>query len=175
MNSTLADTSFDTLKHYMIWHYVSANAALLSKPFVDENFDFYSHTFTGVQELQPRWKRCTQMVDRSLGEALGQKYVAKAFAGQSKQKTQQLVTMIEHEMAVDIDSLTWMSQATKEQALAKLKGVTNKIGYPEKWRDYSSVRIVKADLIGDEERARAFEIHRNLAKLANRSTAPNSA
>jgi predicted metalloendopeptidase len=165
LNSTLADTSLDTLKHYLTWHYVSSNAQLLSKPFVDENFDFYSRTLTGAQELQPRWKRCTQLVDRSLGEALGQKYVAKAFAGQSKQKTQELVSIIEHEMSVDIDSLTWMSQATKEQALAKLKGVTNKIGYPEKWRDYSSVRIVKGDLVGDEERAREFDIHRNLSKI----------
>ena len=131
LNTLLADTSLDILKHYMVWHYVSGNAALLSKPFVDENFDFYSRTLTGAEELQPRWKRCTQLVDRSLGEALGQKYVAKAFAGQSKQMTQQLVSMIERQMAADIDSLTWMSQATKEQALAKLKGVTNKIGYPE--------------------------------------------
>jgi predicted metalloendopeptidase len=104
-------------------------------------------------------------VDRSLGEALGQKYVAKAFAGQSKQKTQELVAIIEHQMSVDIDSVTWMSQATKEQALAKLKGVTNKIGYPEKWRDYSSIRLVKGDLVGDEGRARQFEIHRNLSKI----------
>ncbi len=165
LNTTLADTSLDTLKHYLIWHYVSSHANVLSKPFVEENFDFYSRTLTGAKELQPRWKRCTQLVDRSLGEALGQKYVGKAFSGQSKQATQQLVTMIEHQMSVDIDSLTWMSQATKEQALAKLKGVTNKIGYPEKWRDYSTVRIVKGDLVGDEERARQFEIHRNLSKI----------
>ena len=165
LNGTLTETSLDTLKHYMVWHYVSSNASLLSKAFVDENFDFYSKTLTGTQELQPRWKRCTQMVDRSLGEALGQKFVDKAFAGQAKQQTQQLVAMIEHEMSVDIDSLTWMSDATKQQALVKLKGVTNKIGYPEKWRDYSSVRIVKGDVVGDEERARTFEIHRNLAKI----------
>jgi endothelin-converting enzyme/putative endopeptidase len=106
-------------------------------------------------------------VDRSLGEALGQKYVAKAFAGQSKQMTQQLVSMIEREMAADIDSLTWMSQATKEQALAKLKGVTNKIGYPEKWRDYSTVHIVKGELVADAQRAREFDIHFNLDKIGH--------
>jgi putative endopeptidase len=165
LNAALADTSLDTLKQYIVWHYVSSNANLLSKPFVDENFNFYGRTLTGAQELQPRWKRCTQLVDRSLGEALGQKFVEKAFAGQSKQMTQQLVAMIEHEMSVDIDSLTWMSQATKEQALAKLKGVTNKIGYPEKWRDYSSVQIAKDDLVGDQKRANEFEIHRMLAKI----------
>ncbi|HEX4748750.1 MAG TPA: M13 family metallopeptidase [Bryobacteraceae bacterium] len=165
LNTALADTSLDTLKHYLTWHYLSSNASLLSKPFVDENFDFYNRTLSGTQQLQPRWKRCTQLVDRSLGEALGQKYVAKAFAGQSKQMTQQLVAMIEREMSVDIDSLTWMSAATKQQALAKLKGVTNKIGYPEKWRDYSSVKIVPGELVGDEGRARQFEIHRNLTKI----------
>ncbi|MBV8898271.1 MAG: M13 family metallopeptidase [Acidobacteriaceae bacterium] len=165
LNTTLADTSLDTLKHYMIWHYVSRNADLLSEAFVDENFDFYGRTLTGAQQLQPRWKRCTQLVDRSLGEALGQKYVAKAFAGNSKQMTQQLVSMIERQMGVDIDSLTWMSAQTKQQALAKLKGVTNKIGYPEKWRDYSSVQIAKGDLVGDEKRAVEFEIHRDLLKI----------
>jgi putative endopeptidase len=165
LNTALSDTNLDMLKHYMVWHYVSANATLLSKAFVDENFDFYSKTLTGAQQLQPRWKRCTQLVDRSLGEALGQKYVEKAFSAQSKQMTQNLVAMIEHEMAVDIESLTWMSEATKQQALTKLKGVTNKIGYPDKWRDYSSVRIVPGDLVADEERAREFEIRRNLDKI----------
>ena len=115
--------------------------------------------------MQPRWKRCTQLVDRNLGEALGQKYVEKAFGRQSKEKTQQLVGVIEKEMAADIDSLTWMSNATKQQALAKLKGVTNKIGYPEKWRDYSSVLIKGGDLVGDDQRATEFEIKRNLSKV----------
>ena len=165
LNVNLSDTDLNTLKSYMVWHYVSTNASLLSKPFVEENFDFYSKTLTGTQQLPPRWKRCTQLVDRSLGEALGQKYVEKAFSGQSKQMTQKLVAMIEREMAADIDSLTWMSDATKQQALAKLKGVTNKIGYPEKWRDYSSVHIANGDLVGDEQRAHEFEIHRNLEKI----------
>ncbi|MBV8708133.1 MAG: M13 family metallopeptidase [Acidobacteriaceae bacterium] len=165
LNTTLQSTSLDDLKSYMTWHYVSGNAALLSKAFVDENFNFYGRILTGAQELQPRWKRCTQLVDRSLGEALGQKYVEKAFGKQAKEKTQQLVAIIEKEMAADIDSLTWMSSATKEQAMAKLRGVTNKIGYPEKWRDYSSVTIKEGDLVGDEERAREFEIKRNLNKV----------
>ena len=165
LNTALQSTSLDDLKSYMTWHYVSGNAALLSKAFVNENFDFYGRTLTGAQELQPRWKRCTQLVDRSLGEALGQKYVEKAFGKQAKEKTQELVGTIEKQMAADIDSLTWMSNATKEQALAKLKGVTNKIGYPEKWRDYSSVTMKDGDLVGDDERAREFEIKRNLNKV----------
>ncbi len=165
MAGILQSTSLDDLKSYLTWHYVSANASLLSKPFVDENFDFYTRFLTGAKEIQPRWKRCVQLTDRSLGDALGQKYVEKAFGSGAKEKTQQLVGVIEKQMAVDIDSLTWMSAATKEQALAKLKGVTNKIGYPEKWKTYRSVTIKDGDLVGDAERARAFEINRNLQKI----------
>jgi putative endopeptidase len=165
LNVALESASVDDIKNYLIWHEVSTYAPLLSKPFVDLNFDFYGQTLTGAKELQPRWKRCVQLTDRSLGEALGQRYVEKAFAGQSKEKTQQLVEIIENEMETDIKSLTWMSDATKQQALAKLKGVTNKIGYPSKWRDYSSVSIVAGDLVGNSERAREFEVHRNLIKI----------
>lgn len=165
LNSTLNDTDLAVLKSYLTWHFVSSNAPLLSKPFVDENFDFYSRTLTGAKELQPRWKRCVELVDDQLGEALGQKYVEKAFGGDAKEKTQQLVAIIEKQMSVDIDSLTWMSAATKQQAMTKLKGVTNKIGYPEKWRDYSSVQISPNDLVGNNRRADAFEIKRNINKL----------
>ncbi len=165
LNSTLASTSLDDLKSYLIWHYVSAYAPDLSKPFVDENFNFYQRYLTGAKELQPRWKRCVQSTDSALGEALGQKYVEKAFAGQSKEKTQQLVSIIEQQMETDIKSLSWMSEATKQQALSKLKGVTNKIGYPAKWRDYSSVSISDNNLVADVRNAREFEIHRNLNKI----------
>ncbi len=165
LNDTLASTSLDDLKSYMVWHYVSSNANLLSKPFVQESFDFNQHYLNGVQEMQPRWKRCVQLTDRSLGDALGQKYVAEAFAGQSKEKTQQLVNVIEKNMETDIRSLTWMSDTTKQQAIAKLKGVTNKIGYPEKWKDYSSVKITDGDLVGDAQRSREYEVHRQLDKI----------
>ncbi|HEX3681856.1 MAG TPA: M13 family metallopeptidase [Bryobacteraceae bacterium] len=165
LNAAIDSTTLDDLKSYVIWHEVSHYAPLLSKPFVDLNFEFYGRYLTGAQELQPRWKRCVQLTDRNLGEALGQKYVEKAFAGESKQKTQQLVNIIETEMETDIKSLSWMSDTTKQQALAKLHGVTNKIGYPAKWRDYSSVKIVDGDLVGDAERAAEFEQHRNLTKI----------
>ncbi len=165
LNTALDSTGLEDLKSYMIWHYVSGNAPLLSKAFVDENFDFYNRTLTGTKELQPRWKRCVQMTDRELGDALGQKYVEKAFAGNSKERTQQLVSTIEKQMEADIDSLTWMSNATKQQAIVKLKGVTNKIGYPEKWKDYASVKIAAGDLVGDDRRASEYEIHRNLSKI----------
>jgi predicted metalloendopeptidase len=166
LNESLASAGIDDLKSYLVWHYVSAYAPDLSKPFVEANFGFYQRYLTGATELQPRWKRCTQMTDRGLGDALGQKYVAKAFAGQSKEKTQQLVNIIEKEMAVDIDSLPWMSAATKQQALVKLKGVTNKIGYPEKWKDYSTIAVTSTNLVADVRSAREYEIHRDLAKIS---------
>ena len=165
LNSVLGNTSLADLKSYLTWHYVSSNADLLSSAFVNENFDFYSRTLNGTKELRPRWKRCVELTDRSFGEALGQKYVEKAFGEQAKVKTRELVSIIEKEMKADIDSLTWMSDTTKQQAFAKLQNVTNKIGYPDKWRDYSSVKVVNGDLVGDEERAREFEIRRELNKI----------
>ncbi len=165
LDSTLSSASLEDLKSYLAWHYLSANADLLSKPFVDEDFDFYGRFLAGSQQLEPRWKRCVDLTDRGLGDALGQKYVQKAFAGQSKEKTQDLVRTIEKEMASDIDSLTWMSDETKRQALTKLKGVTNKIGYPEKWKDYSSVNVTATNLVADDRNAMRYEIDRNLAKI----------
>ena len=165
MNETLASQSLENIKTYLMWHYVSAYASELSKPFVDANFDFYQKYLLGSKEIQPRWKRCVQSTDRALGEALGQKYVDKEFAGQSKEKTRQLVQVIEGEMEKDIESLSWMSGATKQQALAKLRGVTNKIGYPDKWRDYSSVAISNDDFVADVRNAREFESHRTLNKI----------
>jgi putative endopeptidase len=165
LNTLLTSTELQRTKDYLIWHYVSAKAPLLSQAFVNENFNFYGRTLTGAKELQPRWKRCVTLTDRSLGEALGQIYVQKVFGPQGKEKTRELVAIIERQMAADIDSLTWMSAETKQQALAKLKGVTNKIGYPEKWKNYDSVRITPGDVVGDEQRAREFEVRRNLTKI----------
>ena len=165
LGAVIDSTSLDDLKSYLAWNYVNHYATELSKPFVDADFDFYEHFLNGAKELQPRWKRCVQLTDRNLGDAVGQKYVEKAFPGQSRERTRRLVAIIEKEMAADIDSLTWMSAATKEQSLLKLKGVTNKIGYPEKWKDYSSVSIVDGNLIADVRNAREFEVQRNLKKI----------
>ena len=165
LNTVLDKTSLDDLKSYLIWHYIHSYAGTVSKPFVAENFDFYGRFLTGAKELQPRWKRCVQSTDRELGDALGQKWVERAFPGQAKEKTQELVNTIEKEMAVDIDSLTWMGAATKEQALAKLKGVTNKIGYPERWKAYSTVEISSSRYLTDVKRTTEFEVNRELAKI----------
>lgn len=153
------------LRDYLSWHYVDASSTLLTKPLVDENFDFYGHTLLGAKELKPRWKRCVSATDQELGEALGRKYVEKTFGEEGKERTLQMVHEIEKEMADDLESLTWMSPATKQQALVKLHAVANKIGYPDKWRDYSAVDIISDDYFGNTNRAKEFEYRRELNKI----------
>src|SRR5581483_521936 len=111
-NNLLAAANMSDLKDYMTWHYLNASAALLAKAFVDENFDFYGRTLTGVTELKPRWKRCVSATDDELGEALGRKFVDKTFGEQGKDRTLNMVHEIEHEMGNDIESITWMSPET---------------------------------------------------------------
>ncbi len=159
-NRNLAD-----LRDYLTWHYVNGSARLLPKAFVDENFNFYGKVLTGVTEIKPRWKRCVSATDDELGEALGRKYVEKTFGEQGKQRTLEMVHEIEEQMGKDLESLTWMSPETKKQALIKLHAVTNKIGYPDKWRDYSSVQIVSDDFFGNWYRANEFESKRQRDKI----------
>jgi putative endopeptidase len=165
MNSLLESASLEDLQAYFTWHALNANANLLTKDFQDEEFRFTGKTLSGTKEMQPRWKRCVEGTDRALGEALGQKYVEVAFSGPSKAKALQLVGEIEKEMARDIKEAAWMTAATKDQAYTKLQQVSNKIGYPDKWRDYSSVNVVRGDYFGDSKRVREFNEHRNLDRL----------
>ncbi len=165
LGTILDQTSLGDLKSYLTWRLLLDSANALPQPFVEENFEFFGKTLNGQRELAPRWKRCVRSTDRALGEALGQKFVEVAFSGPAKAKAVQLVAAIEKSMKQDIASASWMSEATKQQAYAKLAAVSNKIGYPEKWRDYSSVAIRRDDYLGDEERASAFEIRRNLDKI----------
>lgn len=161
----LQQTSMDDLKTYLTWRVLLASATALPQPFVDENFQFFGKTLQGQKEIAPRWKRCVRATDRALGEALGEKFVEVAFGGPAKAEALQLVGEIEKSMKEDIRTATWMSDATKQQAYAKLTEVSNKIGYPEKFRDYSTVVIKPVDYYGDEVRANAFEIRRNLNKI----------
>ncbi|MFZ1142613.1 MAG: M13 family metallopeptidase [Candidatus Sulfotelmatobacter sp.] len=165
MNEEIEKESLADWKTYLRWHLVHADAPFLSAPFVNENFAFYGKTLRGQQELQPRWKRCTRAVDGDLGEALGQAYVEKYFSPEAKQQALKIVKEIQAAMEQDINGLPWMSPATKQQALAKLHGMANKIGYPDKWRDYSKLEIVRGDELGNVERARKFEFDRQLAKI----------
>jgi len=165
LQTLIESTSLEDLKSYLTWHVLREAGPLLPRAFQEEDFRFNGQILRGAKEMQARWKRCVQATDRELGEALGQKFVEVAFSGPSKARTLDLVGQIEKEMAKDIQSAPWMSPATKDQALTKLHQVTNKIGYPEKWKDYSSVRIARGEYFGDVLRADQFEIQRNLAKL----------
>jgi endothelin-converting enzyme/putative endopeptidase len=165
MDAALKKESLENWKAYLRWHLVDANAPYLSSAFVDADFDFFGKTLTGVQQIEPRWKRCVNYVDNDLGEALGQAYVERAFPPQAKQRAQKLVKQIEAAMEQDIDGVSWMSPATKQQALAKLHALANKIGYPDKWRDYSALTIARDDYMGNVVRARKFEFNRQIAKI----------
>ena len=165
LEKQLKATSLDELKTYLRWHTIHAKAASLSAPFVDADFEFFSKTLRGTPAIRPRWKRCVQIVDRTLGEALGEVFVSKTFTPETKARTVAMTKGIEDAMKEEIDALDWMSPATKKQALLKLKGIANKIGYPEKWRDYSKLEIRKGDFYGNMERAAEFESWRQLAKI----------
>jgi putative endopeptidase len=165
LNQQLQSNSLDDLKAYLRWHAARSSAPFLSTPFVQENFEFYRHTLRGVEHIQPRWKRCVGYVDRQLGEALGQEFVKRAFSDDMKKRTMEMTKQIEEAMQQDLEQLTWMGPETKKQALEKLHSVVNKVGYPDKWRDYSSIAIKPDDFLGNVQRASTFESHRQLGKI----------
>jgi putative endopeptidase len=150
---------------YLRWHLVHSYAPFLSSPFVNANFEFYSKHLRGLEQLPPRWKRCVRQVDAQLGEALGQVFVARTFGADTKARVQLMTRQIEDAMESEIRQLPWMSEATRQRALEKLHAVINKIGYPDKWRDYSSVKIARNDFFGNLERATVFESRRQLDKI----------
>ena len=158
-------SSLDDIKVYLRWHVAHAQASSLSSAFVAENFNFFSKTLHGTPAQQPRWKRCVALVDAQLGEALGQEFVDRAFGPELKQKTLLMTEQIEQAMQDELQQLDWMSPATKIKAAEKLKTVVNKIGYPDKWRDYSSIAIARDDFYGNVTRAMQFEVRRQLDKI----------
>lgn len=159
-SSPLAD-----LKAYLRWRVLSRAAPWLGRAFVDESFDFYGRRLTGAKELKPRWKRCVELVDRSLGEDLGRGYVEKAYPPETKKKMDALVLAVEEALKEDIAGLDWMTPLTKAKALAKLGTMANKVGYPDKWRDYSAVKIDRKDLLASVRSATEFEHLRQLRKI----------
>jgi predicted metalloendopeptidase len=152
-------------KTYLRWHLINAAARDLSSPFVDENFHFKGTILTGTKENLPRWKRCVQYTDGALGEALGRVYVEKAFPPEAKARALAMVKNLEATLADDLRQLPWMSEATRRQALIKLQAITNKIGYPDKWRDYSTLEINRGPFVENVFRADEFEFRRILNKV----------
>jgi predicted metalloendopeptidase len=152
-------------KIYLRWHLLRASAPALSSKFVKENFAFYNRTLTGVKELLPRWRRCVNATDRNLGEALGQKYVAGAFPPEAKAKAQSMVADLIAALRSDIETVDWMSEPTRQEALKKLSAISLKVGYPDKWRDYSAFHVARGPYIENLHRGAAFEFHRALAKI----------
>jgi putative endopeptidase len=165
-NKVIADTPIDQIRTYLRWHLLHAYAGTsMPEAFEQESWNFYSHTLNGAEKQQERWKRCTSRVDREMGEALGQVYVEKYFPPDAKQRALGMTIDIENAMKKDIDSLDWMSPETKLKAKEKLHTVMNKIGYPDKWRDYSKLEIARGDALGNQERVREFNFDRELAKI----------
>jgi endothelin-converting enzyme/putative endopeptidase len=165
VDQVIAASPLPDLKTYMRWHVIHSNSAMLPKRFVDENFAFYGKALTGATEQRPRWKRCVDATDSDLGEALGKIYVDRTFGSEGKARTVAMVEAIEAALARDITEITWMSPETKKAAEAKLRAVANKVGYPDRWRDYSSLRIVAGDAYGNSQRANLFAYRRQMAKI----------
>jgi putative endopeptidase len=165
-NKLVAETPLEQVKTYLRWHLLDAYAGTsMPESFDTENWNFYSHILNGAEKQQDRWKRCTSRVDGEMGEALGQVYVAKYFPPEAKERALEMTLAIEQAMDKDVDGLDWMGAATRMKAKEKLHAVMNKIGYPDKWRDYSKLEIVRGDALGNQERAREFEFARDLAKI----------
>lgn len=165
LSAEIENDSLPEWKTYLRWHAAHHAANYLSSAFVNENFAFYGKTLRGQEQLPPRWKRCTTDVDDDLGEALGQAYVAKYFGPDAKQAAVKMVKEIEAAMERDVQALSWMGAPTKEQALTKLHAIANKVGYPDQWRDYSTLEVAPGDEIGNAQRASWFEFHRWLNKI----------
>ena len=165
LDSAIGDFTLAEWKTYLTWQLVHAVARLLPAPFVEEDFRYYGKTLAGTEQLRPRWKRCVDYTDTELGEALGRKFVEKTFGEEGKARMLKMVAALEKALGQDIAGLDWMTAATKQKALEKLDAVANKIGYPDKWRDYSSVLIQRDDPVANNFHADAFEFQRELNKI----------
>jgi putative endopeptidase len=169
VNEQIASTSVEDWKTYLRWHTLDTYAPVLPKAFVDEDFRFNDAYLSGQKEIEARWKRCVGSTDRNLGMALGQLYVDKTFGPTGKERTLKMVHAIEQAMNQDIGSLSWMSDTTKQKAYEKLNAIVNNIGYPDKWRDYSTVVVKRDDFAGNFTRAREFEVQRQRNKISKRT------
>jgi putative endopeptidase len=165
LNGDLKTVQVGDWKTYLRWHLVDSDAAALSDPFVNEDFNFRGAILTGTKELLPRWKRCVQATDRALGEALGPIYVRQYFPPEAKARAQEMVNNLVAALRDDLQTLPWMSEPTRQQALAKLNAFTRKIGYPDKWRDYSAYKVDPGPYVLNVIRGRDFEFNRDMKKI----------
>ena len=165
MNEVIEGQSLENIKAYLRFHTLNSAAPWLSRPYVDLNFDFFQKTLQGQVEQSARWKRCTTLTDRSMGEAVGQDWVKENFPPQDKAAMEKLVAALEKSLQQDIQNLSWMTPETKKQAEAKLAAFRQNIGYPEKWRDYSKLEVKRDDLMGNIRRSDAFETAYDLNKI----------
>ena len=165
VNTMVSSEPIDSWKSYFRWHAIHGTANNLPKAFFDENFAFFGKTLAGQKEPQARWKQCSSMTDRALGEAVGQDWVKENFPPAAKASMDKLVAALEKALGDDIKTLPWMSDETKKAAEEKLSMIRNKIGYPEKWRSYDGLKVDRNDLIGNLDRSAAFEMAWNLDHL----------
>jgi putative endopeptidase len=165
LDSQLTASPLADWKTYYRWHLLNAAAPALPEKFVSEEFEFRGKILTGAKEIQPRWKRCTQATDRALGEALGQLYVQKYFPPEAKARALVMVRNLIAALDDDLQTLSWMSPDTRAQATGKLEAFAVKIGYPDKWRDYSELKIDRASYFANQRRAAEFEFGRRLGKI----------
>jgi putative endopeptidase len=168
MSQLLEERSLDDWKAYLRWQVVHDASPLLPAAFVNETFNFFDKNLSGAKELKPRWKRCVALTDQQLGEALGQRYVEATFGPEGKERMSRMVAALHVALDRDIRELSWMTDATKKRALEKRAAIVNKIGYPDRWRDYSTLRIARGDALGNAERAMAFETARDRAKIGQK-------
>ena len=155
----------ETLRAYLRWNVVDANADRLPKAFVDANFEFFGRTLSGQQEIQPRWKRCVTATTAALGESIGKIYVAQEFAGNSKEVAIEMIRDIENAFESNLPGLAWMDDTTRQRAVEKAKKITNKIGYPDSWRDYSQVVVKRNDYFASSLSSARHELDRDMKKV----------
>lgn len=165
LNQQIEETSLDNWKTYFRWHVLNAAASMLSDAFVNEDFDFYGKTLQGRKELPERWKRCVSATDGALGDALGKVFVEDTYGKQGEARMSAMVKNLELALRADIESVPWMTPATRKQALIKLDAITNKIGHPKKWKDYSSVTITRQDRLANQMNADRYQWDRDMAKI----------
>jgi len=165
LEKILGSTDDATMQAYLRWKVLRDAAAALPKSFDQENFAFFAQTLQGQKEQQPRWKRCVIQTDGALGEILGQEFIKKQFAGDSKKIARELVEAIQAAFASGLPSLQWMDDTTRQRALGKKSAIVNKIGYPDKWRDYSKLKLKKGDYFANLVASGRFEFDREAAKI----------